>query len=400
MSNQIDQNGIQIQTHAEIIDELLNGTADYPGMYQIYGADINILPNSPDGQMLNIIAQAKLDMLEFIAQVYSSFDPDQAVGVQLDQRCAINGVVRMAGTYTQVYLDVTVDRALVLPGLLPTVGSTAVPNPSAFKAQDAAGNVYAMAYDFTASGAGTTSRLFTATVLGPQNPSVNTITIIATPTLGVTSVNNPTVPAVVGTTEESDYALRIRRARSVAEPSKGYLDGLYAALLAVPGVTSVVVYENNTGTYDTPKTLNGHTIWCIVKGGADADVAQAIYVHRNAGCGMKGSTTVNVTQIDSTTFVVAFDRPSAVNLYIEATLTPITGTVDLTYVKAQILAQLTYAIYQPADASAIVTLIRQIAPNVSVSACNVSNNGSSWVPLLSQAYNGQWALDASRITLS
>ena len=112
MPNLIDQTGITIQTLPQIIDEILNGTADYPGMFQIYGANINVNPNSPDGQMIAIVAQAKLDMLEFIAQVFASFDPDQAIGVVLDQRCSINGVAREAGTYTITPVTVTVDRAV------------------------------------------------------------------------------------------------------------------------------------------------------------------------------------------------------------------------------------------------------------------------------------------------
>ena len=391
MPNQIDQNGIQIQTHAEIIDELLNGATGYPGMYQIYGSDISVLPNSPDGQMLNIIAQAKLDMLEFIQQVYTSFDPDQAIGTQLDQRCAINGVVRQPGAKTLVNITVTFTATTTLVGLDGVSG--------VFQVQDAAGNTYSLVSSITHV-AGSVALPFQANQFGPLNPTLNTVTIITTPTLGVSTVTNAVAPTSVGTTEESDYSLRIRRARSVANPSRGYLEGLWGALTDLAGVTSVLVLENDTGSTDG-NGIPGHSIWCVVAGGTDADVAQAIYVHRNAGCGMKGSTTVNITQVDATTFVVAFNRPTPENLYIKATLTPITGSVDLTYVKAQILALLSYQINQQADASAIVTLIRQIAPNVSVSACNVSNDGATWVSLLAvTAVNYQWALSGARITLS
>ena len=83
MPNVIDSTGLTIQTYDEIVAEILNGTSDFPGFYAIYGADINVDPNSPDGQMVGIFAQGKLDVLEFLQQIFNSFDPDKAVGVAL-----------------------------------------------------------------------------------------------------------------------------------------------------------------------------------------------------------------------------------------------------------------------------------------------------------------------------
>src|SRR5690349_14388751 len=173
MPNLIDNTGIQIQTLEQILDEILNGTSDYRGMYSIYGADINVDPNSPDGQMINIIAQAKLDMLEFIQQVFSSFDPDQAVGVALDQRCAINGVVRNAGTYTTTNITVTVTQAVTLTGL--------DDDPNApFTVSDSSGTQFQLASSHVFSGAGSAVLSFRAKDLGAVETTPNTITTIVT----------------------------------------------------------------------------------------------------------------------------------------------------------------------------------------------------------------------------
>jgi hypothetical protein len=52
-----------------------------------------------------------------------------------------------------------------------------------------------------------------------------------------------------------------------------------------------------------------HSIWCIVDGTAtDADIAQAIYRKRSAGCGMKGIQSYNVTQLDSSEFEINWDE--------------------------------------------------------------------------------------------
>ena len=398
-ANQISSEGLTIQTHDEIVDEILNGapatltTAAYPGMYQIYGADINVAPNSPDGQMINIVAQAKLDMLEFIQQAYTSFDPDQAVGVQLDQRCAINGVKRKAGTYTTTNVSVLVNQVITLPGL-----DTAPTNP--FTVSDSSGNQYQLVNSYAFASTGTVSLAFRSKVIGPITPSVNTITNIVTITLGVVSVNNPTVPTLIGTAEESDYVLRIRRSGSVALPSKGYLQGLYAGLTQLEGVTSAAVFENTTGTTDS-NGVPGHSIWCIIAGGTNEEIANMIYTKRNAGCGMKGSVSVTISQVDNSTFIVKFDRPTAEDLYISLDVAAITGTVDDAFIRSQLLAQLSYSIDQSADTTTIVSIVKAVAPNASVSNEGVSDDDITYVPLLAPTgVNYQFELTASRIIIN
>ena len=84
MPNSISSTGLTVKTRAEIIAEILNGTANYPGLYSIYGPNINVDPNSPDGQLINLVAQVAVDTEEFLQQIYNSFDPDQAIGINLE----------------------------------------------------------------------------------------------------------------------------------------------------------------------------------------------------------------------------------------------------------------------------------------------------------------------------
>ena len=393
-SNAIGPTGITTQTIQEIIDEILNGTPDYPGMFQIYGADINVGSNSPDGQMVNIIAQAKLDVLQFIQMVYQSFDPDQAIGTALNQRCAINGVTRQPGTYTQQGVFVTVDRALTLQGkdLYPD-------NP--FTVSDQNGNEYQLVNTFNTPGAGTTGLTFYASKLGPVSSLANTVTVIKTIQLGVISVNNPNGPDEVGVTEESDFSLRIRRQKSVSLPSQGYLEGLVAGLTDVSGVNQCVVLENNTNATDA-NGIPGHSIWVIVDGGTNADVALVIYDKRNAGCGMKGSVSVAILQIDESYFTVYFDRPTHQNLWISFNVTALgSGSVDANFIRTQLLAQLDYGINQAADTTSIVTLIRSIAPSASVSSEGVSSDGVLYYPVVNPtAVNYQFVPASTRIIIN
>jgi uncharacterized phage protein gp47/JayE len=392
MPNAIDSSGLTIQTTPEIIAEILDGAPGYPGMRQIYGADINVDANSPDGQMVNIVAQAKTDVLELSQQIYNSFDPDKAVGTSLDARCAINGVLRNPGTQTIQNVLVTTDRAVTLPGLDTSV--------TPFTVADTSGNQYQLVSTFAFTGAASTSLVFKAVLIGAVSSLPNTIISIVTVTLGVIAVNNPTTYTTLGLVEETDYALRIRRQKSVALPSQGYLEGLIGALLDTTGVTEAMVYENDTNSTDA-NGIPGHSIWCIVRGGVNPGIANAIYVKRNAGCGMKGSVVVPVLQVDGSFFPVKFDRPTLQNLYISFNIVAVTGSVDASFIRNQILSLLTYTIAQPAVASEITALVEGIAPNGSISAMGVSSDGSSYVSLLAtSAINNLWALASARIIIN
>lgn len=393
MPNAIDSTGIQTQTTPEIIAEILDGTPDYPGMRQIYGADINVAPNSPDGQMVNIVAQAKTDVLEFITQAYNSFDPDLAVGVALDQRCAINGVVRKAGTYTLTNVTVTADRALTLDGL-----NDESANP--FTVQDSAGNQFQLVDTEIIASAGVYVLAFRAAALGAVETVPNTITTVVSITLGIVGVNNPNPATSTGVNEESDNALRIRRQNSVALPSIGYFSGLVGALQNIDGVLQASVFENVTNSTDSDG-IPAHSIWCIVLGGESGDVANVIYLKRNAGCGMKGAASVSVIQLDGSTFNVQFDRPTDEDLYISLDIAAISGTIDEDFIRAEILRLLSYGINQPADTTTISCLVRQISPNASTSNEGVSNDGIAYVSLLqTSSKNRIFALAADRITIN
>ena len=300
MPNSIGIAGLEIQTFPEIVDEIINGKDVFLGLKAIYGDDINLNPNSPDAEMVNIYALGKQDVLDLIQNVYASFSPDMAVGRQLDRVCAYNGVNRRAGTYTQQVVTVTTDRALTLPGL----DATPVP---AFMVVDGSGNNFELVDSFDFTGAGANDLLFRAELIGEIITSPNTIKVIQTPTLGVTGVNNLASASVVGTNEETDAALRIRRANSVALPSKGWFNGLWAGILAVDGVTDAKIVQNNSSgaiTYDSVVDMPPHSIWIIVAGAPNAaELAAVIYAKlpvcdfANAGIGAVATVSLDGTTV-------------------------------------------------------------------------------------------------------
>lgn len=301
--NAVTPTGITIQTFADVANEILNGAGGYAGLLQTYGPGLNIDPNSADGNMVNIYAQGKTDTLEQILSVGTSFDPGQARGVLLDQRCAINGIFRKPGTYTSQDIVVVVSQAVTLPGLdlFPTAPYTVA---------DGNGNQYQLIETYSFPTAGSQTLTFQAASLGPVTSATNTITVPVTVLTGVVSVNNPNLPNSVGQAEESDSALRIRRANSTSLPSKGWFQGMYAGILAVDGVTSALVLENQTNTTNS-LGMPPHSIWLIVAGDPDEQtLGEAIYAKRNAcvdwtngGTGGAGTAVLTGTTVASAVVV-------------------------------------------------------------------------------------------------
>lgn len=284
MPNTLDQNGLQIASITEILSEIQNGAVDFPGYLTIFpGA--NLQPNSPDANLINIFGQVAVDLEEFLQMIYDSFDPDQAIGPTLDARCAINGVAREGAAYTTQIIYVTCSipstslNGLDLFPLTP------------FTVADAQGNQYQLLSTamLPAEPFGT-PLVFRAAQLGAVQSNLNTITTIVTVVAGISAVNNPTAPLSVGQPEESDGALRIRRANSVANGSSGYVESLLGAILAVPGVEDAVVLENDGPGVDA-RGVPGHSIWAIVApvagglGQIASPVLQAIYEKKGAGAG-------------------------------------------------------------------------------------------------------------------
>lgn len=363
MPNIFDGNGLQVKTQREIVEDL---TQDFQ---IIYGEDINVDSNSPDGQMINVFAQAAEDQLQLLSQVNASFDPDQAIGNVLDQRCAINGVQRKAGTYTYVVVDVTCDRSVTLAGL------NEYSEEDAYTISDSEGNQFVLSATSPIS-TGTNSLVFRAKNIGQVEVLPNTITTPVTVILGVTEVNNPGVASEVGKNEETDAELRERRKRSVSISNVGYTEGLQAALENIYDVTKASVFQNRTNTTDI-YGIPGHSVWVIVQGGTNAEIGAVMDAKMAPGIGMKGTQSVTVPQADGSNETYYFDRPSQELLYVMLNVTPLNGqAIDEDYIKGEV-AKISFDPYETVDSSAIICYTKSIQDNIAIT-CQISTDGINW----------------------
>ena len=393
MVNALTPLGLVINTLTEIVANLNTG------MQTIYGSDINVDSNSPDGQLINIYAQVAEDILELIQDVYNSFTVDSAYGTVLDQRVAINGITRRQGTFTTTPVSITVNQALTLTGLDALVADpTAVP----FTVQDNANNKFQLVTTHVFGSAGSASLTFQAVDIGQVEVLSNTITSQVTTVLGVTVVNNPsTSGTVLGVNEETDAQLKVRHAQSFALASTGPADAISAALLAIPDITDAYVVENVQDTIQN--TVPAHGIWVIVAGGTDAEIGQAIYAKKGLGCDMKGSNSYVVSRPNGTDFTALWDTAESENLYIAFTINGINPATsfDTTLIATQLAAALIYRLGQGPNIGDVVSAMLTIAPNAYLTSIGVGINGTDYFDVIQPSDAQHYFLVlAANITIS
>ena len=115
--NYFSQTGIVTQSLDAIITEIT-------GKYQeIYGNDINIDQNTPDGQMINLLAQMKKDILDLLVQYNSNIDVDQVQGIAQQILYKLNGLEIKSYTYSYVNIQITTNSPTNLQGLDQNINS-------------------------------------------------------------------------------------------------------------------------------------------------------------------------------------------------------------------------------------------------------------------------------------
>lgn len=391
MSDLFNENGLQTATAPELLSDLETA------FKAIYGDDVLLDSSTPDGQWLNILVQKGIDVRGLLMQLYNSFNPDNAQGEILDQRCAINNVFRKQGTFTTVSIDVTTDRQVTLQGLDDNYNST---EATGYTIQDNEGNRFILVNTSTIY-AGTTSLLFRAEVLGEVIVLPNTITTPVTIVLGVINVNNPTVATSIGEDEEKDSTLKVRRRQSVSVGSFGYLNGLQGALLQLEGVNDAKVYENYTDSTDANGTP-AHCIWVVMDGGSTSDIANTIYSKKCPGTNMRGSVTYNITTVAGTTFTAKWDEVDVNPLYIKFSIKSDGLSFDLDAIKNYIETNLSYKIGDAAETSTITSIAQEAIDSVGGQGYAldvlISDDNNTWVEYLDAVIASKYTIADIAIT--
>lgn len=298
----IDATGIRAPSYGEVLQYFKE---QYRG---IYGADTYLEADSQDGQLLAVFALAIHEANTAAINVYNAFSPATAANAALSSNVKINGLARGVATRSSV------DLRIVGQGGVTIVDGVAT---------DADRGRWLLPASVTIPPGGEITVTAQSQALGAVTAVAGSINQIGTPTLGWQSVSNPAA-ATPGAPVESDAALRVRQAVSVALPSRSVLEGTIGAVASVPGVLRHAAYENDTATADA-HGLPPHSIALVVDGGDAALIAQAIAAKKTPGTGTHGTTTVVVTDIYGIAHRIRFFRPTIVPLAVDVQMRALAG---------------------------------------------------------------------------
>lgn len=388
MTLEFTNDGLSIDNLQDITDALAQAYRD------IYGQDINLAPESPDGQRVGIEAKARADLQSMLLQIYNAMDPDTASGDFLTRVSKYAGITRRPPTRSQADVEITTDRPVTLP--------------EAFTVEDDLGQSWVIDAEQAIPSGTTTVTLF-AEEFGSVEADANTITEVVTIVLGVTSVTNPS-DALVGVAEETDEELRLRRRRSVQLPAFTPVGSIFSRLANLSGVTDAVVYENDQDTTDTERNIAPHTIWAVIEGGDVADIAETLARSKTAGTGTKGASVgTYVETLERPGFddfevehSMRFDRPTDVPIYVRMNVSPrrAGATIDQSAIK-QALADKDFAIAENCVASELYDEVYSAGTNFFAFDLEVSDDNSTWVDTRVVAgFAGKCSIDALNVTIT
>lgn len=302
----IDATGMHIPTYADIRDDLISK------MKEIFGNDIYIDEDSQDYQQISIFAKKIFDTNALALLTYNNRTVNTAIGVGLDNLCAIAGIVRKAATYSTVQLTLT------------GAPTTVIASGKASDKDDE--HIWNLPDSVVIPESGTITVEATCNDAGDITVASNTITKIITPVFGWYSVVN-NFNGSGGTNEETDAELRGRYALATAAPSETVFESIIASVSSVSGVKRVKAYENDTGTTNS-LGHPPHSITLVVEGGDDTDVATEIYFKKTPGCYTNGTTTVPIVSLSGNTTNISFYRPTYKTVYVKVSLKKLSSYND------------------------------------------------------------------------
>lgn len=294
----LDRYGFKRKNYADLLTDM-----DVKAR-ELFGDDINTSERSPLGILIRLFAWFLAKTWELAEKVYNSGFITKAEGVQLDYLTPFFNTKRNP------------ERASIVPLAFTGTPAHTIVEGTQFTTES---NIYfVLTEDVTLDVDGTGEGEAIAMEPGiTGNVLANTITVQAEPDADVLTVTNPEA-ATGGRDKESDTELLSRLLDSNAAQGSATADAIRAAVTSVPGVRAASVIENNT--MDTVDGNEPKSIHVYVLGGAQQDVASAIFEKKAAGIATNGVEQTIIQDASGNDQTIKFDYATEVSVYASVTL--------------------------------------------------------------------------------
>lgn len=306
---QITAAGAVVPSYADVLAQLRNS------YWSIFGTDAQLTPDTQDGQLLAVFAQAITDANNGALAAYNARSPATAQGAGLSGVVKINGLQREAASNSQVVVTIVGVAGTIITGGIVGDGLSL-------------GTQWALPPAVTIPIGGSIDVTATCTSLGATSAGVGTITQIITPTLGWQSVTNAGT-ATLGSPVETDATLRQRQSASTSLPAQTPVESIYAAIANIAGVSRVAVFENDTDTVNADG-IPSHSIAAVALGGDAMAIATAIATQKPPGTGTAGSVTEVVLDQNGVPNTIRYYPLTLVTITVHITIKALTNYVSTT----------------------------------------------------------------------
>jgi hypothetical protein len=321
---QFDYTGAQIDSWSE------TRAAMAAAFRELFGDDFAVDDeDSAVGKAITILTDVTDSLNQKVQYAVSAYNPNAATGVALKNLLKMTGLTANEGLYSTASLTL---YASALGTKVYAGDKVRDPNSTSIE--------YIVDADVTIPPNGSVTVSATCDTIGYQTAAANTLTEIATPRRGWSSVTNLTSVSP-GQNEETNDEMRVRRDRTARAFGKTTLDGVWAALSDIDQVDEVFVYQNLdtvTDSYSVP----GRAMRAYVSGGSDNTIAEVLF--KLAPIKTDGSTTVNYSYRGHT-YPVKFSRPVDDSIQVDVIMRPVSTVSPATFpadgedtVKAAVIA--------------------------------------------------------------
>lgn len=383
----IDANGFKAESFTEILTRLSNG------LKNIYGQDINLDQDTPDGQQLGIQANIISDFQDLALYIYNSMDPDLADGANFDKLLKLLARTRLPSSRSTVDIEMVLNKTVSIP--------------ASYTIKDLNNQNWIIGTAQTLD-AGTHLVSFYSEDWGNITAEPNTINEQVTILTEVVSINNPE-SAISGRDEESIVQVRERRNKILEINASSTIGSIIGKILDLNGVIDAVPYENMTKIYDPVRDIQPNSYWIVVKGGDISQISEIIAKDKTGGTGLKGKVeTVYIEKfvrkdgsVREFYHDVKFDRPTEVSIHIKFKVSRKVSTqsIDIEHIK-DTLANKEFYIAQNITVTELYSTIYSAATNYIATDLEVSKDGVVWDSVFLQAgYDEEFIIEKSNIEI-
>lgn len=395
----ITENGLSVPDVSDILSGRLTD------MTTALGGGASQSLSSPQGQIAQSDTEIIAQEYDKLLCLFNQINPDYATGRYQDGIGRIYFMERISARGTVVTATCTGKVDAGLPA-----GSTAI---------DDNGYIYQSIDNATFPASGSIDVQFVNITTGPIPCAAGALTQIYRAVPGWDAITNVS-PGVVGVDVESRIAFETRRKQSVARNARNMDGATLSAILETTGVLDAYVWSNRTGSTVNRGTTSfpvlPHSIYICVYGGADSDVADAIFRTYNPGANLNGDTTYTVYDTENYSapypeYVMQWQRAITTRVYFSVSLdSSLNPPSDIT---AQVKAMITkvfngnYDGIEKARIGATINSGKYYAPVISISpdtvgilSLQVSLDGITYHPSVTMGIDQIPTIQDSDITVT